>query len=151
MRSIGGLLGLRVFTVTVRVRTWDGSQPGNGAYTDVDTSLVNTMTTGQTFPVRVQQVSRRDVIASGGVYTDRDLRFGPMTPPYPAGIFPAGGFDDSTLDVAPSAEEQAREVFWRITGPSQGIPPQGAWFEKVGEEYTALHAYVILRANGRVP
>jgi hypothetical protein len=219
IRSLGGIFGLRLFTVTVRLRTQDGERPEIGGFTDLNTPVVNQLpvptlfigtvavtsgltavtgigtiftqqarvpfvvqfanqpgvnylvssissdtaltltfpftgaTTASTTmqssatPVLVSQLSRREVIASAGLYTDRDLRVGRMTPPYPAGAFgAAGGFDDSTIDPL-AINGAAAEVFWLVSGP--GYPAAGAWFDKVGEEFTALHAYVILRANGR--
>jgi hypothetical protein len=154
VRAIGGLLGLRPFTVTVRRRVWRGKRVGEGPYTDRDTILTNTAADGTTVPVRVKQISRRDMVASMGRYADRDLRVGPLTPSYMASIFnPAGGFDDATLNPSPAGPSSV-EIFWRVTtndGGTHGIPPGGAWFDLVGEEATALHYFCVLRANGKQP
>ena len=151
VRGVGGLLGLRVYTVSVLVRTWDGPRPGVGFSSDVTTQLTNALPGGGRTPVHVKQVSRRDVIASGGVYADRDVRVGPLTPPYPAGIgFPTGGFDDATADPAIPVSQKPVEIFWNVVGPGWPVGT-GGWAEKVGEEFTALHLNVILRATGRSP
>src|SRR5579875_666951 len=126
IRAIGGKLGLRPFTVTARLRVWSGERPGVGAYTDTDTVLTNMAADGTKQPVMVKQVSRRDAIASGGLYTDRDLRVGPITPPFPAALgFLAGGFDDTTADPQPT--NSATEVIWIVSSPTGtfGFPPGG--------------------------
>lgn len=220
VRSVGGLLGLRLFTATFRLRTWDGGRPGLGGFTDVNTPMVNQLPattlfsgtvaltvgssavvgTGTLFttqlqaatvvqfssqpgvnyvvgsvasdtsltlsfpftgattasttmqststPVLVRQLKRSEVIASGGLYTDRDVRVGRMTPPYPAGAFnSAGGFDDTTIDPL-AINSAAAEVVWILNGP--GYPASGAVCDKISEEFTALHASVVLRATGRI-
>lgn len=220
IRSLGGLFGLRLFTATFRLRTWDGGRPGLGGFTDVNTPLVNqlpattlfsgtvSLTVGSSavvgtgtlfttqlqvanvvqftsqpgvnyvvtsiatdtsltlsFPftgtttasttmqsnatsVLVRQLKRSEVIASGGLYTDRDVRVGRMTPPYPAGAFgPAGGFDDTTLDPI-AINSASAENIWILNGP--GYPATGAVCQKISEEFTALHASVVLRATGRI-
>ena len=154
IRSIGGMLGLRVFKVTVRKRIWTGARPGAPGSTkaDLDTVLVNQGADGNSYPVRVKQVSRSEAFASGGQYTARDLRVGPMTPSYLAGILAYGGFDDNTVDPQPTAS--ATEVFWILStleGGTHGIPAGGIVCEKRGEENSALHVYVVLRATGRAP
>lgn len=41
VRAIGARLGLRVYTVKIRTRTWSGSRQGLGTNTDVDTPALN--------------------------------------------------------------------------------------------------------------
>jgi hypothetical protein len=151
IRAIGGLLGLRVFTVKIRKRVWTGSRPGLGTSTDFDTTLTNQAADGSEQPVRARQLTRREAIASGGKYTDRDLKVGPMTPDYIASILAAGGWDDNTLDPNPTSS--AVEILWILTtndGESHGLPPTGIVCEKVGEDgQSSLHYYVFLRATGR--
>jgi|SRR6185312_12602121 len=152
IRAIGGTLGLRVFTVTVRQRVWTGlpGEPGS-TKTDTDTVLTNQAADGTKVNVLVRQVSRREAIASGGRFTDRDLKVGPITPPYPAAFqLASGGFDDGTVDPQPT--NSAIEMLWIVasTNGTFGFPPSGALCEKVGEEATALHTYVFLRATGRL-
>ncbi len=155
IRSIGGLLGLRPFSVKVRRRVWYGERPGVGQHVDTDTVLTNQMPDGTLQPVLVRQLARREVIASAGLYTDRDLRVGPMTPNYqPLLQMSPGGYDDTTLDPAPMTTPQmSAETMVIVSAPNgtYGIPAAGVCCDKVGEEATALHYYVILRANGRIP
>jgi hypothetical protein len=151
-RSVGGILGLRVFSVKVRRRVWTGARPGLGTKTDTDVVLTNQLADGTLFPVRVRQVSRQEAIASGGAYTNRDLRVGPMTPVFAATAFgAAGGFDDTSIDPAPTG--QSVEMIWIVSTPNGtfGIPDAGAVFDKLGEEATSLHYYAVLRQTGRGP
>lgn len=154
IRGIGGLLGLRVFKVTVRKRVWTGGRPGllGTSKTDTDTVLVNQAADGSLRNVRVRQVTRQEVIASGGQYASRDLRVGPVTPSFVAGLLPAGGFNDGTINPAPTASQT--EIFWilqSVPDGTAGIPAGGIICELRGEEATSLHYYAILRATGRQP
>lgn len=146
IRSIGGELGLRNYVVSVRIRTWSSGRQGLGIPTSITTQMVNAG--GQ--PIMVRQVSRTEAIASGGLYTNRDLRVGPITPAYAAqfGLL-AGGFVDSTIDPAQSVSPFPVDVQWIVTGTA--IPTTGVVYDKIGEESTALHYYLILRATGRAP
>lgn len=140
LRAIPGKMGLHPHKVTVRVRTWaGGSRPAEhgSTFTDVDTVL----RVGGQNP-KVAQVSQKDVIASGGSYTDRRVKVGPLTPP-----FPGGGTEYTTLD--PPKVASPVEVFWKIEG--DGYPPGGSWFTRVSDEDSALHSYVILQATGEQP
>lgn len=146
IRSIGDNLGLRLWTVLLTVRTWSGGQPGFGTKTDTTFQLLNTDSLGNTHPVRVKQVSRNDIIASGGLYSTQSLRCGPMTPNYVAnGI--SGGVTTANLD--PPTTTPGTEIFWHVTGP--GIPSGGAWYGKVGEEAKAMSYYVIIDRNALKP
>jgi hypothetical protein len=150
IRGIGAELGLRPYTVTAVVHTWSGSRIGLGIKTTTKTQITNGTDpyTGLPVTIGVRQVSRKEIVASGGAYTDRDLRVGPMTPAFAATLAGfAGGFTDSTLDPTPTGTPT--EVHYLVTGPS--VPAGGAAFDKIGEEATALHYFVIIRQTGRVP
>lgn len=156
IRSIGGLLGLRVVNVYVRRDTWSGLRPGDGTVTKgTPVQFVNTMPDGSVYPVRVTQVSRQDIISSGGQYVDGDFKVGPITPPYPPNLFgQSGGFDDTTIDPTPTASPaQAIEVVWIMSSTigTFGLPAIGATAKKVGEEATSLHTFVFLRRLGAYP
>lgn len=152
-RSIAGGLGMRVFTVTVRRRVWTGGRPGapGATKTDTDTVLTNTAADGSLKPVRVQELSRRDVLASGGQLSARHFRVGPMTPPYVASPN-SGGFDDTEINPVPGANQA--ELIWILSandGGTHGIPPGGIICELEGEEATSMHYYALLRSTGRAP
>lgn len=154
IRAIGGMLHVRPFRVTVRRRVWSGARPGIPGTTKVDTDVVltNLGADGQIYNVRVRQLTRAEALASGGQFTSRDLKVGPVTPKFAASAFgPAGGFDDANIDPAPTG--QAVEIIWIVasTRGTFGIPSGGAIFEKKGEEATYAHYHVYLRQTGRNP
>jgi hypothetical protein len=153
IRAIGGMLGLRPFKVIARKRSWTGGRPGvqGSIKQDTDVVLTDQGADGQLYPVLVRQVSRREALASGGQYTSRDLRVGPITPAFAASFLPAAGFDDTAID--PALSGVTTEVIWIVSSSSgtHGIPASGIVCEKRGEEATSLHYYVILRATGRAP
>jgi hypothetical protein len=132
LRAIPGLLGLRQFTVTVRARAWSGTRPGDGGTaTNTDTVLrVN----GQN--PKVAQVSSRDVVASGGLYTSEDFKIGPLTPSL-----------TSITSIDPDPDSSAREVFFKLEGPGMGS--SGRWFRRVSDESAANFSYfIIVRSIG---
>jgi hypothetical protein len=145
-RTIEGRLGMRVYTVTVRQRIWTGERPGIGASADFDTPLVNVGSDGFTCPVHVRELSRNDIIASGGLYISGDLRVGPMTPAYQA-LFTklaAGYTDQSALDPK-ALPATAVEMIWFMTGPSLAA---ASVLKKLSEEATSMHYYVVVRLTG---
>lgn len=153
IRGIGGALGLRPFVVTVRVRTWTGgTRPGLGQKTDVDTVLTN-MSGANAQPIMVRYVTNREVIASGGKYRDRDLKVGPITPNYVAtGPLAAGGFTSQQIDPPPVIS--AQEIQYLVQAPDfpASINSAGGMiFDKIAEERTQLHFYLVLRNSGRQP
>ena len=152
VRAIGGMLNIRPFRVLVRRRIWSGTRPGIGTKVDTDVVLTNLGGDGVLYPVRVRQVSRSEAISSGGLYTSRDLRVGPLSPVFAATAYgPAGGFDDTVIDPAPTG--QTVEMIWIVSAPNGtfGVPAGGAVFEKKGEEVGALHYNAIIRQTGRLP
>jgi hypothetical protein len=148
IRGIAGELGLRVYSVNLQVATWSGSRVGQGTKTVSPLTFTNTAgLSGDPLPnVRVRQLSRKEVVASGGLYTDRDFKVGPMTPAFAATLAQyGGGYTDQQID--PLATSTPTEIIWNVMGPS--IPPGGASFSKVGEEATSMHYFVVLRQSGR--
>lgn len=150
IRGIGGILGLRPFTVTLRVRQWSGASLGKGTKVDVDTVLTNITAVPGGAPVNIKArfLTTREVSASGGLYRDRDVRIGRMTPAFAAAYnLPAGGYGDSTLD--PQFSGTPTEIFWKVAGP--GMAPGGSWCSRIAEEASALHYSIIVRADGKTP
>src|SRR5579859_1672156 len=116
IRGIGDELGLRLWKVSIRKRAWTGTIPGDGTKTDVDTQLLNRSADGTKRPVLVRLLKRDEVVASGGLYADRDIKVGPITPPYPAQLFQGpGGYGDQAIDPAPT--NTPTELFWFVSGP----------------------------------
>ena len=162
LRAIGGVLGLRVFQVIVRKRVWTGTPvgyrppaPGVDGMTvlsQTDTVLQNQGADGNFYPVRVRQLSRKEVFSSGGAYAARDLKVGPMTPDYLDSILSkAGGYDDATVNPMPGANPT--ELIWIVSSINGtfGIPTGGVVCELKGQESTDMHTNVILRSTGRSP
>jgi hypothetical protein len=139
--ALDTVYGLRRFDVTVRVTTWaPGSLPGSQGSTKVPVDTPLTVN-GDARP-KVEQLSQRTIIASGGLYQDQDLRIGPLTPSYSV----ANGIDPSVFDPAGASNV---EVLFLLQGP--GLPAAGAWFSKVGQEVTAnFHYHLVVRAAGAV-
>lgn len=149
-RSIGGLMGLRPFTVFVRTRRWSGNRVGQGTFVDnaggPDVQLTNGVAPLGPQPVRVRTLSNRDIIASGGIYRDRDMRVGPLTPSFAASILPAGGFNDSTVDP-PQVGSIPTQIMWIVFGP--GMFASGSLCDRISLDETALHISLVLRSTGR--
>lgn len=145
LRGMPAVLGMRIHVVAVRVRTWSGERAGVGQPSDTTTGLKIDLGLKN---VKVRNVSQKDVIASGGLYTDQDLVVGPITPP----------FQGSTLDndaiaifdpVVNGIPQTAVEVFFRVQGP--GYSTAGDWFQKWGQRTDQPYRYMIyLRKTGVV-
>lgn len=133
VREIPGEFGVRLFSVDVFKRVWSGERVGLGSgYDSSEVVLV------ATFNPKVVQVSSRDIIASGGLYQEQDLRVGPMTPTK---------VDVSAFD--PPVGTQPMELFFRITGPGYEA---GAWFKKVNQLTTRPFRYeFVVRATAEKP
>jgi hypothetical protein len=162
LRAIAGILGLRKFRVVVRRRVWTGTPvgyrppapgvPGMSVASQTDTVLQNQGADGNLYPVRVRQLTRKEIFSSGGVYAARDLKVGPMTPTYLASILSAaGGYDDSSVNPMPGASPV--ELIWIVSSldGTFGIPTGGVVCELKGEEATDMHTNIILRSTGRNP
>ena len=170
--KIPGALDLRVYRVTVRVRTWTGARPGIGTPTDVDYVLQNAG-----FNVKVTMLSTKDVVASSGRYTAGDFRIGPFSPPYTTqgpnttdpgllGVLAALGLpfippvaSPSTVpagvqlvqvDPPRSPAGTARELFFLLEGP--GLPTEGAWCRRVeANTFSNFRSELIVRRTGERP
>lgn len=147
LRPIGGLLGLRPWQVFVRVTTWSGERPGTGTKAVTQTQL----TVGKPpQPVKVVEVSERDVVASGGLYRASDLRVGPITPTYTSPSGDGGGYVYSVID--PAAAATGAEIEWVLKSTVGGRSTNGDLYEKVAEEAArrgGLDFYVVLRSTGQ--
>lgn len=142
IRGIPDTLGLRLYSVSIRVRTWSGSRPGVDSSTSTDANQYFYVDAGTHRP-RVQQVTQRDIIASGGVYQDQDVKVGPITPPYTG-----GGVDITAFD--PNMTASPVEVFFKIEGP--GMATGGSWYRKVGQDCSKpLAYYFTLRRVAETP
>ena len=143
LRGIPGQLGLRLFTVTIVQRTWSGSRVGLGINTDTETGVKVDLGVYQT---KVKMIKASDNIASGGLYTDQDLKVGPITPP-----FPSSGPDGDAITVFdPVVGASPTELFFHVVGP--GYPAAGAWFKKISQDVTGNFRYTfIIRKTAEIP
>ena len=141
MRGIPGIMGVRLYTVAIIVRAWTGARPGLGSPTDATHGVKVDVGIYQT---KVAQVSAKDAIASGGLYTNQELKVGPITPPYTGST--ADNDAIAILDPPEPSPGTSQEVLFNIQGP--GFPTAllsngyaGAWFEKVSSNYTRYFRY----------
>ncbi len=143
LRGLPGQLGLRQYTVSVVKREWTGERVGLGYNTDTETPI--RVDLGSYTP-KVQMLSSRDIIASGGLYTDQDLKIGPITPP-----FVGSTLDGSAITIFdPTPGDVPTEIFFKITGP--GYPTAGAWFKKVAQDVTGNFRYMFtVRKTAEIP
>jgi hypothetical protein len=144
LRGLPDSLGLRLYAVQIVVRTWSGSRAGLGGNTDTATGLKVDLGVHN---IKVVQVTQQDVIASGGLYSNQDLKVGPITPP-----FPGSAKDDDAIaiwDPVPVLGAPGAEVFFFITGPGM---LGGAWFKKVGQNVTKNFRYEFtVRRTAEIP
>lgn len=143
IRGVPGALGFRLYTVAVYSRTWTGSRVGLG--TNVDTSTGVKIALGL-YQTKITQVSERDVIASGNLYSTEDLKVGPITPP-----FTGSTLDNDAITVFdPVVGASPTEVFFNVKGP--GYPATGAWFKKVSQTVTTSLRYTfVVRRTAEIP
>jgi hypothetical protein len=145
VRGIPGILGFHGTTVTARLVTWLGTRPGVGECTIVDTPL---LVMSNTQNPRVRQLSDKDALASGGIYTNQDIRVGPVTPPFEANEFVAeGGVEHATIDPPMiAAGTGAKQIFFKLAGRGFQFP---VWFVRVGDETVPpLRRFLTLRRAG---
>ena len=142
-RALPGALGLRLFSVSIVQRTWTGTRAGFGTSTDVATGLKVDLGIYQT---KITLISANDAIASGGLYTNQDLRVGPITPPF-SGSFADG---DAITVFEPVVGASPTEIFFNVKGP--GYPAAGAWFQKVSQDVTKSFRYTfVIRRTAEIP
>lgn len=142
IRGIPGQLGLRLFTVSITKRLWAGADIGLGTSSDTTTGVKIDL---GAFPVKIRNLSQRDAIASGGLYTDQDIEVGPITPP-----FAGSAADGDAISVFDPPVGTYQELFFNITGPGYSVA--GDWFDKISQRTDRSFRYTfVLRKNGRRP
>jgi hypothetical protein len=102
LRAKAEAFGVRRYSVTVRQRTWSGGRPGLGTMTPTDLTLSPRP--------RVRAVSSREIAASGGTFTQGDLRIGPITPSNGAGV----GY--TAAQLAPDVSSANGDVMYVLVG-----------------------------------
>lgn len=134
LRQLPTAFGIRLYTVTMRVSTWNKVNtvfdvPGEGTETITDYPLVLDGYGGTTQP-KVTKLTTRDIIASGGLYTDGDYKVDFITPQFVSedclGSFVVGGVPVSGFEL--DKDTVATQITYVLTGPEF---PFGALFKKV--------------------
>lgn len=145
IRAIPDELGLRPFDVIVRVVTWSGADAsgrsgvGIGTSSYVDTPFL----VGGGHRPKVRQVSMRDIIASGGLYHDQDMKVGPVTPAYPGNASQEGG-GVAYATIEPPVTGAPTQIYYRVSG--NGLPGLGVWYDKKFDTTDhAMNSWFILR------
>ena len=141
VRAIPGILGLRPYQVSVRKRTWTGERVGLGTKTDADGYL----TVADGYSPRVKQLTQKDIVASGGLYSDQDLEI-TITASYDV-VCGTGGYDPSFFDPLPTSSPI--EIYFKVYGP--GLPSIGAWYKKISQRLDSATTYkIIIRKTGEL-
>lgn len=146
LRGIAGILGFRGTKVTVRVVSWTGARQGLGIQSYIDTVL--TVASNNPQNPRVTQVNARDALASGGLYTNQDLKVGPFSPPFLAtALIKAGGIGHDIINpLQPTAGSSYKEIHFKVEGKGFQFP---VWFERIEDEaIPTLHRFLFLRRSG---
>lgn len=134
LRQLPTEFGIRLYTVTMRVSTWNKVNtvfdvPGEGTETITDYPLVLDGYGGTTLP-KVTKISTKDIIASGGLYTDGDYKIDFITPQHIVedcmGGFAAGGVPIIGFEL--DEKSVATQITYVLTGPEF---PMGALFKKI--------------------
>lgn len=144
IRGIPGQIGIRPTSITRRVVTFLGGKPGQGNQTFIDQQLL--VGIGSQSP-KVAQVTDKDAMASGGLYTNQAVRVGPMTPGYAASIFSlSAGVPASVLNPPMVASGASAEIFFKLSGGGYQFP---VWFKRVSDEViSATKYFVVLERSG---
>lgn len=130
---------LRQITVDVVVRSWSGISVGVGTHVDSYTRLY----VGGAYNVRVQEVTSKDVVASGGLLTMQDLKVGPFTPDYSGGGIPREVYD-------PPTSTQPQEILYMVRG--HGIGSAGTLYGRYDDmSLKNFSAWLYLRSLGAKP
>lgn len=148
VRGLPGLLGLRLYTVQVVYETWSGTDSSGRSGVGIGAKTLSTPVTlrvdqGGAAP-HVRQVSQKDIIASGNLYQDQDLKVGPITPPYFG-----SAKDDDQISIFDPVSAPPESIHFFVTGPGYA---NGAWFKKVADKVDGpLTWFIFLRKNPVTP
>lgn len=130
---------MRQNTVDLVIRSWSGDVSGVG----VKSITTSRLFISGSYNIRVQEVSSKDIVASGGELTSSSLKIGPFTPTYPG-----GGLDNPSFD--PPTTSRPREVFFLIKG--HGMGQNGRWFKRQSDHSLRNYStWLYLDATGEQP
>jgi hypothetical protein len=137
--GIPNLFGIRPFKVYLKVTSWSGQTAGQGARVDtIYPILVNSEVDGYNNPY-CKQLSQKDVVASGGLFSDMMLQVGPLVPSYTDPITgQTGGTLPGTIEQAIKTSPQEIHVNVQWAGASSA---SGDWFEIVSSNFESVYSY----------
>jgi len=140
--SAAGQIQLREYTTTIKTTSWSGGRPGLG--TAVNQTIAVVGYSG--VHAKIRQVSKQEVMLSGGTLKDQDVVLGPICLPYQTTFGVTGGMSPSLFSPAPNG---ANEMFINIQGVN--MPTGGANFKKIYDETDKNAVYrVYLRSTANV-
>jgi hypothetical protein len=119
--SVPAQINLRPYTVTLTTITWSGDRQGVGNNTDG----YQVVTNFNLISPRFRQVSKQEVVLSGGVLKDQDVVIGPFCFPYDDGYGNTGGLDPTVF--SPSTTNI--DFYINVQGPN--FPSGGSYFKKI--------------------
>ena len=120
--AVPAQIQLRPYTVTLTTLTWTGDRVGVG--TDTDGYQVVTNYGG--INPRFRQVSKQEIVLSGGQLKDQDVVIGPFVFPYDTGNT-TGGTDPKIF--SPDVSATNIEFYIKVEGPN--FPTGGSYFKKI--------------------
>jgi hypothetical protein len=145
--TVPALLSLRPYTVTLNTVTWSGDRPGVGTRTLVTRVVTNgdgVDGDGYVNP-RFRQVSKQDIVLSGGFLKDQDVVIGPFVFPYNTGT-KSGGLDPLVFSPSSSTTD---EFYINIQGPN--FPAGGVNYKKIWDNSERNVMYrIYMRATSAI-
>lgn len=105
MRQIPDDLGLRRYSLTMRMRRWSGGKPGLGSPTDTDLEILPRP--------KVRVMTTKEIAQSAGTYRMGDFKVEKITPNFISDT-ERHGFKPSDLDV--EADEDQEDVVAVLVG-----------------------------------
>lgn len=134
--NIPSNIGVRSATLTVRTTQLIGDAMTGGSVVTQDKAI--TGPDGGRY--KVNELSTKDVVSSGGLFQSGSLRVGPITPPYPGGAW-------TKTDLLPASVAN-QEVYYGVTDQT-GITQ---WCSMASSDtVNDLHWYIVLNPTGTAP
>ncbi len=141
-------IDLRPYTVFLNTLIWSGARPGLGTVTQTSVQVFNFDGYFQGLPndgyvnPKFRQVTKQEIVLSGGVLKDQDVVIGPFVFPYDDGIGDSGGLDP--LVFSPTVA-LTTEFYINVQGPN--FPPGGSNFKKIWDKTDLNVVYRVYLRN----
>jgi len=148
-RGIPNKLGLRQYDVTLRIVSWSGARPGLGVKTVVNHDITVNQAKPDNDRPKVKLLTTRDIIASGGRYTEGDYRIGPLTPQYTKNGITYGTVPE---DIEQQIQVSPQEIYFNLKGPGMSDPVGGDWFSLLSSDFSKNFGYnFVVRKTASIP